>query len=144
MTNATPTDSSDGFNGTLTGLSDQDGDGQADDLGAGAIVAGQSADRAFATGGTFVNVANTTGDDTTVTDTATVVVTEVLGAVQTRPSAQMLAATTGSLPCTGSDLVRLLGSASCLSVAASYCPPSPAVPAATTRRRHYCACSPWP
>jgi len=107
--NATPTDSSDDFNVTLTGLSDQDGDGQADDLAAGATVTGQSADRAFAAGGTFVNVATATGGNKTVTDTATVVVTEVLGAVQARPSAQVLAATTGSLPYTGSDLVRLLG-----------------------------------
>jgi uncharacterized repeat protein (TIGR01451 family) len=74
--NATPGVPGDDFDVTLTGLTDQDGDLAADDLAAGALATGTSANKPFAAAGTFVNVATATGDGESDTDTATVVVTQ--------------------------------------------------------------------
>ncbi|MEZ5144232.1 MAG: VWA domain-containing protein [Acidimicrobiales bacterium] len=74
--NATPGNPADDFDVVLTGLTDQDGDGQPDDLAAGATATGQSANKVFNSGGTYTNTATATGGGKTVTDTATVTVTQ--------------------------------------------------------------------
>jgi uncharacterized repeat protein (TIGR01451 family)/LPXTG-motif cell wall-anchored protein len=74
--NATPGDTSDDFPVVLSGLTDEDGDGTADDLAPGASASGQSAVTVFAAGGTFVNVATATGGGESASDDATVIVTQ--------------------------------------------------------------------
>ncbi|HBL10816.1 MAG TPA: hypothetical protein DD379_05315, partial [Cyanobacteria bacterium UBA11162] len=78
--NGTPGDMSDDFQVTLSGLTDIDGDGQADDLAAGATATG-TAQVTLSTNGTVVNTATATGADSIVqpmtltdSDTATVIV----------------------------------------------------------------------
>ena len=78
--NATPGDTGDDFAVTLSGLTDEDGDGTADDLAAGASATGQSAAKEFASAGSFTNIAtvdgfSASGAELSETDDATVVVT---------------------------------------------------------------------
>ena len=79
--NATPGIGPDDFSVELTGLTDEDDDGQSDDLAPGASATGITG-KTMATPGTFVNTATahgidvTSSDDVTATDTATVVVND--------------------------------------------------------------------
>jgi len=79
--NATPGVPGDDFDVTLTGLTNQDGDGLADDLAAGATATGASSVVSFEPG-TVINVAtatgsSSTGESFTDDDTAVVTITDV-------------------------------------------------------------------
>ncbi|WP_334143201.1 DUF7507 domain-containing protein, partial [Rhabdothermincola sp.] len=78
--NGTPGSPGDDFTVTLSGLSDQDGDSQADDLAAGGTATGQSALKVFNAVGTITNIATASGSSAagqqfTDTDDAVVMVT---------------------------------------------------------------------
>jgi uncharacterized repeat protein (TIGR01451 family) len=99
--NGTPGVPGDDFTVTLTGLTDQDGDTQADDLAAGAAVSGQSAPRRFDVAGTVTNIATARAGTLTATDNAVVMVT--------RPAVRVVkSAVTQDQPCPGVDGVTLV------------------------------------
>ena len=83
--NATPGDTSDDFTVSLTGLTNLEGNGDSDDLAAGAIANGSSGPIALTTDGTRVNLATaaaidpSTGAPLSVTDPATVSAAEIGG-----------------------------------------------------------------
>ncbi|WP_208028663.1 DUF11 domain-containing protein, partial [Rhabdothermincola sediminis] len=84
--NGTPGNPGDDFAVTLSGLSDQDGDGQADDLAVGGTATGQSAPKVWSTAGSITNVARASGSSAsgqqfTDTDDAVVMVTRPAVAV---------------------------------------------------------------
>ncbi|MEJ5255914.1 MAG: VWA domain-containing protein [Acidimicrobiales bacterium] len=89
--NGTPGDPGDDFTVTLTGLTDQDGDTQVDDLATGASATGASSPLSFEPG-TIVNVAvasgsSGTGEQLSDTDAAVVQVNDVAPTVQVTKSA---------------------------------------------------------
>jgi hypothetical protein len=82
----------DDFEVTLTGLTDEDGDGQSDDLAAGGTASGESGPVVCDTVGTRHNVGTASGDDSIIeptrledTDPADVVVNNAVPTISTTP-----------------------------------------------------------